>query len=296
VNDPHEVDYFAQARRARRAEHLIAAAFVVATCCALALVAVYVLGGQVQAEGALLLGTLGGIGVGIVAWAKYFMPEEEAIEERHDLESTPEQIAEFRETYEEGERALGRRWLLFGTAAGAIGALVVALLPPIFSLGPRPKGLRHTAYGKGTTTKGVRLVTADNKPVKAAAVAENGVITCFPEDHVDDANAPTLLIRPDAPVAARHGRESWTPDGLVAYSKLCTHVGCPVGLYQAKSHLLLCPCHQSTFEVLNGAKPVFGPATRALPQLPLEIDSEGYVRAKGDFSSPPGPGFWDRAR
>ncbi len=83
-------------------------------------------------------------------------------------------------------------------------------------------------------------------------------------------------------------------DGLVAYSKLCTHVGCPVGLYQADSHLLLCPCHQSTFDVLDGAKPVFGPATRPLPQLPIGVDDEGYVVSQGDFAAPPGPGFWDR--
>ena len=91
------------------------------------------------------------------------------------------------------------------------------------------------------------------------------------------------------------GRESWTPHGLLAYSKLCTHAGCPVGLYQAKTHQLLCPCHQSTFDVLHGAKPVFGPAAAALPQLPLHIDGDGYIGRDGDFSSPVGPAFWSRS-
>ncbi len=88
---------------------------------------------------------------------------------------------------------------------------------------------------------------------------------------------------------------AWTIDGLVAYSKVCTHAGCPVGLYQSESSLLLCPCHQSTFDVLNGAEPTFGPATRALPQLPIAVDEEGFVIATADYSEPVGPGFWNRA-
>ena len=92
------------------------------------------------------------------------------------------------------------------------------------------------------------------------------------------------------------GRDDWTVADLIAYSKICTHAGCPVGLYQAQSGLLLCPCHQSTFEVADGAKPIFGPATRSLPQLPLGTDADGYLIATGDFSAPIGPGFWDQLR
>ena len=94
----------------------------------------------------------------------------------------------------------------------------------------------------------------------------------------------------------RPGREDWTPDGLVAYSKLCTHVGCPVGLYQAGEHLLLCPCHQSTFDVLDGARPDLRPGRPPAPPAAARIDDEGYVVATGDFSGPAGPGFWDRDR
>ena len=91
-------------------------------------------------------------------------------------------------------------------------------------------------------------------------------------------------------------RMDWTVEGIVAYSKLCTHTGCPVGLYQSEEHLLLCPCHQSTFDVLDGARPVFGPAARSLPQLPLGIDGDGNLVATDDFPEPTGPGFWDRGR
>jgi ubiquinol-cytochrome c reductase iron-sulfur subunit len=84
------------------------------------------------------------------------------------------------------------------------------------------------------------------------------------------------------------------PEGLIAVSKVCTHAGCPVGLYQATTHQLLCPCHQSAFDVLDGAKPVFGPAAAPLPQLPLEIDADGHVRSRGDFVAPIGPAWWSR--
>ena len=119
----------------------------------------------------------------------------------------------------------------------------------------------------------------------------------FPEGHTDAADAPTLLIhlRPGTNEPAP-GREGYAAGDLVAYSKLCTHLGCPVGLYQAQASLLLCPCHQSTFDVPQACRPVFGPATRPLPQLPIAVDDQGYVVAQGDFSAPVGPAFWDRDR
>jgi ubiquinol-cytochrome c reductase iron-sulfur subunit len=145
----------------------------------------------------------------------------------------------------------------------------------------------------------VRLVDEANRPIRAADIPIDGLVTAFPEDGTSGtaaASAATVVIRPSDPVQPREGREDWTPDGIVAYSKICTHVGCPVGLYQTEEHLLLCPCHQSTFDVLDGARPVFGPAARSLPQLPLAIDGDGNLVATGDFPEPTGPGFWDRGR
>ncbi len=141
-------------------------------------------------------------------------------------------------------------------------------------------------------------MTEDGQPVKATDLPPDSVVTVWPEGHTDSASAPTLLIRTRATqtIKAREGRETWTVDGLIAYSKLCTHVGCPVGLYQADKALLLCPCHQSTFDVLDGARPIFGPAARSLPQLPLAINDAGEIIATGDFDSPVGPGYWNRDR
>ena len=104
-----------------------------------------------------------------------------------------------------------------------------------------------------------------------------------------------MLIRlTDSDVVTREGRETWGPEGYVAFSKVCTHAGCPVGLYQQQFKKLLCPCHQSTFDVPDGASVSFGPATRPLPQLPLEVDDGGFLRAQSDYQEPIGPGFWDR--
>jgi ubiquinol-cytochrome c reductase iron-sulfur subunit len=143
----------------------------------------------------------------------------------------------------------------------------------------------------------VRLVDAEGMLIRPAELTRTSLLTAWPEGHAGDAASPTLLLQVDIeefnPVA---GREGWVVGDIVAYSKLCTHTGCPVGLYQTDLDLLLCPCHQSTFDVLNGAEPVFGPAARPLPQLPLAVDEEGFLVATGDFSAPVGGGFWDRGR
>ncbi|HEY3140454.1 MAG TPA: Rieske 2Fe-2S domain-containing protein [Acidimicrobiales bacterium] len=277
------------------AEKGASACFLVAMLAALGLAVVYWQGGQNQLEGILLAVTSGGIGCGIVLWAKHYMPGEEVSEEREPLASSEEDIEAFRRDFEAGETSLRSRRFLLASATGALIAFGGALLFPIRSLGPRPGvGLKRTPYAPGN----IRVVQADGKPLKPGELPRDGVVTVWPEGHVDAPDSPTLLIRTRAsqdfqPVA---GREDWTVDGVVAYSKLCTHVGCPVGLYQAEVGLLLCPCHQSTFNVLEGARPVFGPAARSLPQLPLAVDDDGYLVAQGDFSGPVGPGFWDRDR
>ncbi|HEX6420029.1 MAG TPA: Rieske 2Fe-2S domain-containing protein [Acidimicrobiales bacterium] len=282
-------------RRGARVELASAACFVVATLAAIALAVVYWEGGQPQAEGVLLAVALGGIGVGIVLWAKHFMPSDEVAEERHPMASAEEDVAAFTADYEAGGSTLRNRRILLATAGGACAALGVALVFPVRSLGPRPgRGLKQTPYRAG----GVRVVREDGSPVRPADLAVGGFITVWPEGHTDAADSPTLLIRfaEDQEFVPREGREGWTVSNVVAYSKLCTHTGCPVGLYQQQSGQLLCPCHQSTFDVMRWATPVFGPAARPLPQLPLGVDDQGYIVATGDFSDPVGPGFWDRGR
>jgi ubiquinol-cytochrome c reductase iron-sulfur subunit len=276
-------------------ERFAALAFGVSTIASVVLAIVYWRGGQTQLEGVCLFLVTGGIGTGIVSWAKQATPHDEVTEERHLLASSEDAFEEVAAELESEAATLGRRRLLIGLAGSAFAAMGAALLFPLRSLGPRPgKDLKSTPYAPG----GLRVVTENGQPVQPKDLPADGVLTVWPEGHTDSADAPTLLIRTraDQGFKPRRGREDWTVDGIVAYSKLCTHVGCPVGLYQAESGLLLCPCHQSTFNVLDGARPVFGPAARSLPQLPLGLDAKGDLIARSDFSDPVGPGFWDRDR
>jgi ubiquinol-cytochrome c reductase iron-sulfur subunit len=277
--------------RAKGNEVAVAVGFSVAIVAALGLIVTYALGGQPQIEGALLFLALGGIGLGMVSWGKYQMPNGPYAQEREPLSSTPSEQRHFVESFERGSEAIGRRRFLRRLLGGAVTALGAALLFPIRSLGPNPgTSLEHTSWGPAA-----RAVDSDGKPVHRSDVAVGGAVTVFPEGHVGDASAQVVLVRAsDQPIVTRPGRESWSPVGYLAYSKVCTHAGCPVGLYQADTHQLLCPCHQSAFDVLDRARPVFGPATRALPQLPLAVDPDGYLRAQSDYHEPIGPAYWNR--
>ena len=173
--------------------------------------------------------------------------------------------------------------------APSTAALGVAALFPIRSLGPSPG---DTLY-RTPWRRGMRLRDETGRLVKAGELEQGSFATVFPETAPGSADGQAVLVRVD-PTSLRlpEDRADGAPDGYVCYSKVCTHLGCPIGLYLAQTHELRCPCHQSTFDVLNGAEPVYGPADRPLPQLLLEVDDEGYLTAKGDFTGPVGPGFW----
>jgi ubiquinol-cytochrome c reductase iron-sulfur subunit len=173
----------------------------------------------------------------------------------------------------------------WGLAAGAFTLLAVV---PFVALARAPRT-------SGTLWKpGTRLVTPDGVPLRVDDVAVGGVETVFPEGHLTSYESTTLLVRLPPTVAVEGERSDWIRDGNIAYSKICTHAGCPVALYRQESLELYCPCHQSVFDVVHGARPVSGPATRALPQLALDVDREGYLVARGDFDAPVGPDSWGR--
>ena len=272
---------------------LVGALLLAATAAALGLVVVYVRGGQPQLEGALLLVALGSLGVAVVLWATRLMPDEEVVEPRPVLASSDAPRRAFYSTLLEGAEGFTRRRSLLRLLGVAAGSLGLAALFPLRSLGPTPgRSLFETPWRRGS-----RVVTSDGRPVPAAEMAVGSILTVFPEGHEHADDAATVLIRVEpAELQPAADREDWSPDGHVAYSKLCTHVGCPVGLYRETTHELLCPCHQSTFDVLRGAAVTFGPATRPLPQLPLAIDDEGYLIAREGYTEPVGPIFWNRDR
>ena len=279
-------------RRQRTAARVIAAAFGVSALAAVSFAAVYVLGGQTQLEGATLGLAFAALATGLTIWAQRLLPTGGYVEEHEPLAPPlPERRLAGKALAEPGS-PLQRRWLLrmLGLAVGAIGAAALFPLRSLLPLGLREpaEALRHTAWRGGA-----RLVTAAGRPVRPSDVTADSVLTVFPEGHTKAGDAAAFAVRLD-PARFTVRPPAGDLDGLVAYSLLCTHAGCPVGVYEQGAARLLCPCHQSTFDLLAAARPTFGPAARALPGLPLTVDPDGYLRATGDFASPPGPGFWSR--
>ena len=266
-------------------------AFLASAASSVALTVVYVAGGQPQLEGLFLGLSMGGIAIGLALVAKEMFPAGPFEQERDLLPGQSEDADAAEETFAEGAEPFERRTFLTKLIGLAFGTLGIAALFPIRSLGTKPgRDLFHTAW-----TEGLKLVTEDGLPIRAEELLVDGVLTVFPQGHTNDADSQTILIRlPDD--ADAPGPDGASVDGFVAFSKVCTHAGCPVGLYQADSRELFCPCHQSAFSVMEGAVPTGGPATRPLPQLPIGIDEAGYLVALGDFPEPIGPGFWDRGR
>jgi ubiquinol-cytochrome c reductase iron-sulfur subunit len=271
----------------RRWEFVVLGAFGVTMLSGLALAGLYIVGGQPQLEGVLLFLCLGSLGAGVVVWAQRLMVTPMVEEPRHPLRSDPPGLIDATLAEEAG---FSRRTLLIRALLGALTGLGAALAVPIFSLGPAPgRSLYETGWRSG-----LRLVGTDGRPIRSQDLPIDTIQTVFPEDAVGRADSQTLLIHVEQGLLQLPGQGAeWAPQGFVAYSKLCTHAGCPVGLYRANEHRLICPCHQSTFDVLNGAVPSFGPAARPLPQLPIRLEADGTFSALGDFPEPVGPSFWN---
>jgi ubiquinol-cytochrome c reductase iron-sulfur subunit len=245
------------------------------------------------------------IGVGAIQWAKKLMPDRELVHERHPLPSEPETraavVADFQAGVEESgfsRRALIRRSL--------IGSMLLLPIPAVLLLGDMGP-LPGDALSRTRWSRGVRVVTdVTFQPIKASELVVGQLVNAMPAnfeelpehgpDRINDrAKSAVIVVRiPVEELRRPPGRENWDVDGILVYSKICTHVGCPISLYEQQTHNLLCPCHQSTFRLNEGGRVVFGPANRPLPQLAIEVDSEGYLVAQGDFSEPVGPSFWER--
>lgn len=242
------------------------------------------------------------IGAAAIHWAKTLMPDTEVIAERHEFRSDDEDRAEFVKTVKAGAGAagLGRRPLIKRSLGLALGLSGLTPLLLLRDLGPLPKEeLQKTSWKAGT-----RLVTdPGDRPIKASDLEVGAVAQTLPElapgqerTLADIGKDAVLLIRlrPEE-FNLDAERLSWTHEGIIAFSKICSHMGCAVALYEQQTKHLLCPCHQSTFDVTRAAKVIFGPAARPLPQLAITVDEDGYLVAKAPFSEPVGPSFWERS-
>ncbi len=296
-------------RAARRAERQVTTLFLLSVLGTLLFMVGY-FAVQLTSLGAVGLSTrlLGGglglslfaIGIGAVHWAKTLMSDKEIVEERHPARSDEQDRAAAAAIIAQGnaESGFGRRKMIRNSLATALGALGLPAIVSLRDMGPLPgTSLDHTAWKKG-----IRLVTdPTGQPIKPEDVPVGGIVHVLPEGVTDldqRAKAASIVIRlePEQALASVPAdRRDWVYAGIVCYSLICTHVGCPVGLYEQQSHHLLCPCHQSTFDVLNHCKVIFGPAARSLPQLAITVNSDGYLVAQHDYTEPVGPSFWERS-
>ena len=201
------------------------------------------------------------------------------------------------------DRSLGRRRLIRNSV---LGALALLPLPAVLTRrGVYPDA--NTARAQTAWAPGVRLLTDRTfLPIRASDLQVGEMVSVMPAGFLDlpetgparlneRAKSPVVLVRmrPED-LTPTEGRENWHVDGIIAYSKICTHVGCPVSLYERTTHHLLCPCHQATFDLSDNGAVVFGPATRALPQLPITVDDDGFLVARSDFGEAVGPSYWER--
>jgi ubiquinol-cytochrome c reductase iron-sulfur subunit len=304
LSDPHLGD---AAKHPARIERLIIVVFVLA----IGFIALFGVAYVQNWSPWVLGGTLGIglflLGFGLTAWGKYLMPQGPFVEERHTLASSPEERDEMAAALVERSAVVVKRRKilggLFAIGAGIFG--IVALFPLIRSLGPLP----GTSLDVSDWRRNTLLVDANGRPVRRDSLVVGGIMTVYPQHTVLLNQGPqpyitdsgqsvdqTVLIRlSDQDFTTQTGRETWGPAGYIAYSKLCTHLGCPVGLYEQELELLVCPCHQSMFNVRNGAIPQFGPAPRPLPQLPLMFNQDGYLVAQAPYDQAVGPGFYERS-
>jgi len=248
---------------------------------------------------------MGGIGLAAVHWAKTLMNDHEKVEYRHPQASNAAERAGALAALKDGaeDSGIGRRGLLKGAVVSALALAPLGFAVPLIGgVGGdwNVSKFRHTLWAKGT-----RLThDPSGRLLKASDVTIGSAVHVIPDglrDHEEwieeKAKAVVLVVRLDPrDLVEAEGRTDWSYEGIVAYSKICTHVGCPVALYEQQTHHLLCPCHQSTFDMADGAKVVFGPAKRPLPQLPITVDDEGYLVAQSDFLEPIGPSYWERLK
>ena len=260
--------------------------------------------------------TLGGglllIGIAIIQWAKKLMGDHEIVELRHAAGSEKDDIDAVLDDINAGieESGIARRPLIRNSLLGAMAALGLPAIVLLRDMGPLPHGHTNTVWKKG-----MRVVNdVSGKPIKPSDLEVGQLVNAQPavffetdehgqhlyhgaELHAAKAKAAAIVVRmrPED-ITPSAGRANWGVDGILCYSKICTHVGCPISLWEQQTHHLLCPCHQSTFDLADNGNVIFGPAGRALPQLPISVDSEGYLVAVSDFPEIVTPSYPELAR
>lgn len=267
---------------------IVVCLFCVAVGAAIGFLFAYWNNGSHASLGGTMALSMGAFGAALVVGAHRLMNDEQVIEGREILAS-PESEREAVSIEFVAEHSVRRRRLLIGMSAAVLAAFAASIISLFRSLGKPPgPSLMATVWKRDD-----RLVTIEGRPVSIDTLQNGSTVSVYPENRIGAEDAQAVLVRvKEELLRLPPERANWAPGGYLAYSRVCTHAGCSVGVYEAETCLLQCPCHQSTFDVLAAARPTGGPAARPLPQLPLYMDEDGNLRAGGGFSEPPGPGFW----
>jgi ubiquinol-cytochrome c reductase iron-sulfur subunit len=282
----------------RRAETLVALLLLLAAVFGFGFVAIYVvLETNTQLLGLAMGGMLALLAVAAIVAGKLVVPQEVHVEERDPL-LIEEEAEEVVEMVQDGAEGVSRRGLIVGAGGLAGAAFVAAAAAPVASLGPTLTGIHKTPWRRG-----VALVDDQGRPYRADELQLGTFYTALPQyGQAEQFGAGLLLVRlPPEYLHLPPARQDWAPHGIVAYSKICPHAGCAISLYRYPTYgptsepkpAFTCPCHYSTFLPGEGGRLIFGPAGRALPQLPLMVDSDGYLRAAGEFHEDIGPSWWN---
>ena len=252
------------------------------------------------------------IGAGAIQWAKKLMPDVEVVQDRHPLPSTPTEDAKAAEQYQRGKEESGfaAYRIMRRTLIGALALFPIPLVVLVRDMwtndDPALAGQSPAEILSSTAwTGGLRIVTDGTfQPLRPADIPVGGLVSALPENIEEiqkeahnlneRGKSAIILVRMDPEDIRAQQGEGWDYQGILAYSKICTHVGCPIALYEHRTHHLLCPCHQSTFDLADAGNVIFGPAARSMPQLPIGVDEEGFLVAASDFNQPVGPSFWER--
>ena len=279
------------------AERIVAMLLGLTPVAALCFVVLLILDPDTQLLGLSLGATLALLAGALVLAGRYLAPQETSVEAR-PRPADPVAVEQVVQEAHAGLEGITRRRLL-GAAAGAAGVgLTAAVVAPLAALGPGIEDqLSRTPWRAGR-----RLVNKEGTPLLAADMIAGSFLTAFPQAaDKENLGSPVVVVRVD-PAALRLPveRAGWAPGGILAYSKICTHAACAISLYRSplspttepRGPALVCPCHYSTFDVLDAGRVEFGPAGRPLPQLPLAIDAAGVLRANGPMSGPVGPSWW----
>jgi ubiquinol-cytochrome c reductase iron-sulfur subunit len=284
-------------RASRRAELAVLWALLLAGAAAVGFIVVYALDADTQWLGLSLGLAFAFLAAGAIVTGKAVVPQERKEAEREPLDHDREDLDIAVYVQEAGEGITRAR--LLKRAAGAAGLTVMgALLVPLASCGPflDTEQLRRVSWRSGR-----RLVDENGRPLRAADLAVGSMTPAYAEGvDRERLDASLIVVRLEADdLRLPEQRADWAPQGILAYSKICTHAGCAVSMFRyplfspkTPRPALVCPCHYSTFDPAAGGKVLFGPAGRPLPQLPVTVDGEGELRAAGSFSGPVGPSWW----